>query len=106
MAVTIFAHTCIEFDTGPRLAHKAAPYVDIAIGLALVIIAVLGTQSILPISNHVSYSLLGLGSAYAGMAILVELSKCKTRMNCSKKFYLIEAPKVEAQEYAGFTSIS
>lgn len=95
--VTLITYLCVEeqVDRMPRLVHKAAPYVDTAIGIALVLIAILGTQGIIPMSSNVSYSLLGLGAAYVSTSILNQLLECKMNNKSCSREYLFKAPRIK-----------
>ena len=95
MAITFLTGTCVEkqYRYENRLAHKVAPFVDFAIGVALVIIGILGTQGVIPMSGSVSFALLGTGAAYAGLRLLGCLAKCKKQMRCTEKLFLFKAPE-------------
>ncbi len=98
MAISFFTKICVEGEE-ERPAHTIAPYVDLSIGVALVIIAILGTQGVIPMSGNVSYALLGTGSAYSGLFILLFLVACKYRMECTQDLYLFRAPDPWYEEH-------
>ena len=96
MAITFFTEACVERN---RLAHTVAPCVDFVIGLALVIIGILGTQSVIPLSGNAAYALVGTGSAYAGFFLLIGLLTCKKSMACTEDLYLFKKPPYNFSEF-------
>lgn len=63
-----------------RLPHKIAPLADLAVGLALLAVSILGMYQVISMPSAVTYGLFGAGAAYTvimgiliGMGIKKEL---------------------------------
>lgn len=87
MLVTHLTYCCVGGHTN---AHKAASYADVAIGAALVAIALLGMFKVIAMPTTVTLPLIGAGATYAGFSILHILVNCKRSMACSKNAFLVK----------------
>ena len=96
MAITLFASTCVVTEISEmdgllkaRLVHKLALPMDICVGIAILIIGILGLYQVIPLANNTSHALIGLGSCYAGLSILVLLNGFKQKMSCTQNIFIV-----------------
>jgi hypothetical protein len=98
MALSFITNMCVRPNVdaknqlSPHWAHKAAFILDTAMGVALVIIALLGKYHILPFSSSLSEYLLVAGGTYAGMLTLQWILQGKSRLCVGK--YLFNRPEL------------